>query len=388
MGQTARGWITILWMCMSRVALRWNDLCHVCGTTSGWWLQHTQPRAALVQSRLTCLHQKETKKTKTLGVFSFTDFSLPRTCMRPLTVTQSRRLGTISLQAWPILPHPPALTHTHAHAHVRAFPAPWRGQGQMSRGLYSLRFCRLNQVGWVSSSLPFNGMVIWFFLLMPAAILSSCLGLSPSSASSSVFITVVLWLNYGLWSGSTQPYISPPCCPGRSLRARLASAALPLPAACPVTLDHRGGLQKGAKGKKTKPWDHGRFGGWVNLWEVAGTQRCCCFKTAQHLAVDLHAGLCHLLRFCSSVPQMFSLTCVYVVKQGIRSASCCSKDGFILCSTRSSIRKIQHKPWEDWVKPGSNNLTEEIISRLILIISLYLLHIIKDWMNFLCVKLI
>lgn len=187
---------------------------------------------------------KKKEKKKTLGVFSFTDFSLPRACMRPVTVTQSRRLGTISLQAWPILPPPPT------HAHVRALPAPWRGQGQMSRGLYSLRFCRLNQVGWVSSSLPFNGMVIWFFLLMPAATLSSCLGLSPSSASSSVFITVVLWLNYGLWSGSTQPYISPPCCP---VRARLASAALPLPAACPVTSDHRGGPQKGAKGKKTNP---------------------------------------------------------------------------------------------------------------------------------------
>lgn len=189
---------------------------------------------------------KREKGNKALGVFSCTDFHLPRTrlCMRPVTVTQSGRLGTISLQAWPILLPPP---HTHTLA------APWRGQGQMSRGLYSLRFCRLNQVGWVSSSLPFNAMVIWFFLLMPAATLSSCLGLSPSSAGFSAFTTVVLWLNYGLWSGSTQTYISLPCCPVHFLRTLLGSAALPLPAACPVTLDHRVGLQKGAKGKKTNP---------------------------------------------------------------------------------------------------------------------------------------
>lgn len=148
--QPHQGWITILWMCMSRVALRWNDLCHVCGTTSGWWLDRTQPPAALVPSQLDRLWGGETTTTTTnVRSFQLHRLALPcaRMCMRPVTVTQSRRLGTISLQAWPILLRlPPSHTHTLA--------TPWRGQGQMNRGLYSLRFCRLNQVRWVSSSPP------------------------------------------------------------------------------------------------------------------------------------------------------------------------------------------------------------------------------------------
>lgn len=72
-GQKAQGEITILQMCMSGAALRWNDLCHVCGTTCGWWPHQQQPRAALVQTVLDCLRKKSR-----LGRFSFSDFPLPR----------------------------------------------------------------------------------------------------------------------------------------------------------------------------------------------------------------------------------------------------------------------------------------------------------------------
>lgn len=139
--QKAQGEITILQMCMSGAALRWNDLCHVCGTTCGWWPHQQQPRAALVQTVLDCLRKKSW-----LWLFSFSDFPCPAL---DSGYVQSQLLNP---GLWMIRHHlTPSMTNSSAPL-SHTLHAPWRGQRQMSRGLYSLRFCRLNQVGWVSSS--------------------------------------------------------------------------------------------------------------------------------------------------------------------------------------------------------------------------------------------
>lgn len=100
--QRAQCTITIQWICMSRVELRWNDLCHIRGTTSGWRPHHTQPRATRVQTTLMCLRKKPD-----YDFLAFQIFSAPRSAADALShscsIPASGRLGTISLQAWPIL---------------------------------------------------------------------------------------------------------------------------------------------------------------------------------------------------------------------------------------------------------------------------------------------
>lgn len=138
-------------------------------------------------------------------------------------------------------------------------------------------------------------MVIWFFLLMP---LSALPCLQPSrffpELCLSVSITVVLWLNYGLWSGSVGPCVAAALSPtDLSLSSTLAGPlSLPLhydarsphlPQHCPVTLDHRGRMRRGTKATPTNtdlvadslpPTFM-----CVNLWEVAGMERwSCCYE--------------------------------------------------------------------------------------------------------------
>lgn len=115
--QRAQCTITIQWICMSRVELRWNDLCHVCGTTSGWRPHHRPPQATRMQTTLVCLR----KKTD-YDFLAFQIICAPRSAADALSRSYSipafGRLGTISLQAWPILLLP-------SHKLV----SPRRGQG-------------------------------------------------------------------------------------------------------------------------------------------------------------------------------------------------------------------------------------------------------------------
>lgn len=118
MSQGAQGTITILWMCMSRVELRWNDLCHVCGTTSGWRPHHTHS-----PERPACrLRSSARVKKPDYDFLAFQIFPAPRSAAdapsHSYSIPASGRLGTISLQAWPIL-----LLSSHT------LGGPWRGQG-------------------------------------------------------------------------------------------------------------------------------------------------------------------------------------------------------------------------------------------------------------------
>lgn len=122
------GQVTIQSVCMSGVVLRWNDLCHVCRTTSSWWPHHAQPKAT------PCLAACIQKIW--LWHFSFSDFPFP------VLGSECIQSELLNPGLWTIRHHLiPSMTNISA-ALSHTLCAPSWGQGQMSRGLYSLRFCR------------------------------------------------------------------------------------------------------------------------------------------------------------------------------------------------------------------------------------------------------
>lgn len=113
-------------------------------------------------------------------------------------------------------------------------------------------------------------MVIWFFLLVPPSALfsSASNSLFIPQLCLSVFITVVLWLNYGLWSGSIGPCVAavlaPTNLPLQAAQATLSAFTLYArspypPQCCPVTFDHKGKNEARDKREENKHWPRGCF---------------------------------------------------------------------------------------------------------------------------------
>lgn len=134
--------ITFLWVCTAAVELRWNDLCQVCRTTSGWRPCRAAPSGPHANRK----KHNNKKKQNDNDFLAFQIFPAARSAedasSHTYSIPAAGRLGTISLQAWPILLLP---SHT--------LFTPQRGQGTDEPRTSFLTLLSFES-GWMSVTLP------------------------------------------------------------------------------------------------------------------------------------------------------------------------------------------------------------------------------------------